>query len=73
MTPWLPLGQHGQVEVGSIPGSPSEGLDQSHLQFSDPTLLPTVRNSGIPVISQMCSLCANRLTKVDVWSHYQAN
>ena len=60
MGAWLPPGQHGQEEVGPIPGSLSEGLDQSHLQFSDPTtLLPTVRNSEIPVFSQMClrSLC----------------
>lgn len=73
MPPWLPPGQLSQEEVGPIPDSLSEGLDQSHLQFSDLTLLPIVRNSGIPVSSQMCSVCANRLTKVYVWSHCRAN
>lgn len=47
MATWLPLGQHGQEEVRPILGSLSEGLDKSHLQFSDPTFLSTVRNSGI--------------------------
>lgn len=73
MAAWLTPGQHGQEEVGLIPGSPSEGLDQSHLQFSDSTLLPTVRNSGIPVFCRMYSVCANKLTKVYVWSRDQAN
>lgn len=33
-------------------------------QFNDPTLLPTVRESGTRVSCKKCFVCANRVTKV---------